>query len=112
VCANWTGAHLISRGCILYGTLTMEMAMRMPRGTQCACVREHARCSARCACVCAPCAQCVCARSADAACAAPAALWDIGTYVYGGKPDPSWHAFAVLLHPLDPSTPCISHFSL
>jgi len=29
----FAGAHLISRGCILYGTLTMEMAMRMPRGT-------------------------------------------------------------------------------
>jgi hypothetical protein len=33
-CANWTGAHLVSRGCILYGRLTVEMAMKMPRGTQ------------------------------------------------------------------------------
>ena len=33
-CSNWTGAHLVSRGCILYGKLTVEMAMKMPRGTQ------------------------------------------------------------------------------
>ena len=33
-CANWTGAHLVSRGCILYGTLTAEMAMLMPEGSR------------------------------------------------------------------------------
>lgn len=33
-CANWTGAHLVSRGCILYGTLTAEMAMLMPAGSR------------------------------------------------------------------------------
>lgn len=33
VCANWTGAHLVSRGCMLYGRLTIELAMKMPKGT-------------------------------------------------------------------------------
>lgn len=33
-CANWTGAHLVSRGCVLYGTLTAEMAMLMPEGSR------------------------------------------------------------------------------
>jgi hypothetical protein len=58
VCANWTGAHAISagasthccthtraalaprsrrtraKGCILYGTLTAEMGLKMPHGAQ------------------------------------------------------------------------------
>jgi len=51
LCANWTGAHLVSRGCILYGTLTAEMSMRMPRGST--------------------------------------PFWDVGSFVYGGVPDPT-----------------------
>ena len=53
ICANWTGAHLVSRGCILYGSLTAEMSIRMPRGSN--------------------------------------PFWDVGTYVYGGTPDPTWN---------------------
>jgi len=53
LCSNWTGAHLVSRGCILYGTLTAEMSIRMPRGSN--------------------------------------PFWDVGTYVYGGTPDPTWN---------------------
>ena len=30
VCANWAGAHLSSRGCILYGVLEAEAAFNMP----------------------------------------------------------------------------------
>jgi hypothetical protein len=33
LCANWTGAHLISRGCILYGSLTAELALHLPKGS-------------------------------------------------------------------------------
>ena len=53
ICSNWTGAHLVSRGCILYGSLTAEMSIRMPRGSN--------------------------------------PFWDVGTYVYGGTPDPTWN---------------------
>lgn len=34
MCANWTGAHLVSRGCVLYGTLEAEMALLMPGGSR------------------------------------------------------------------------------
>jgi hypothetical protein len=83
VCANWTGAHLISRGCILYGTITVEMAMRMPRGTLGALTKSAAH------------AQTLTAFAhahAPSACPATSAMWDAGTYIHGGKPDPTWHA--------------------
>jgi hypothetical protein len=32
-CANYSGAHLVSRGCILYGTLEAELSVHIPGGT-------------------------------------------------------------------------------
>ena len=32
-CANWTGAHLLSAGCVHYGTITAELAVSLPPGT-------------------------------------------------------------------------------
>jgi len=29
-CANYSGAHAVSRGCLLYGTLTAELAVHIP----------------------------------------------------------------------------------
>ena len=52
-CANWTGAHAISNGCILYGQLTAEMAVHIPDDNP--------------------------------------ALFDWGTFVNGGTPDPTWN---------------------
>ncbi len=49
-------------GCILYGTLTAEMGLKMPRGAQ--------------------------------------ALWDFGTYVNGGVPDPTWNEIDSTYRPL------------
>ena len=31
-CANYSGAHVVSRGCILYGTLEAELAVHIPGG--------------------------------------------------------------------------------
>ena len=58
-CANYSGAHVVSRGCILYGTLEAELAVHIPG-------------------------------------ALPnnpgnPAMFDWGTYVNGGKPDPTWN---------------------
>lgn len=52
-CANFSGAHLVSRGCLLYGSLTAELAVFIPERSP--------------------------------------AFWDVGTYVKGGLPDPSWN---------------------
>lgn len=52
-CANWTGAHASSNGCILYGTLEAEMAIHIPDDNP--------------------------------------ALFDWGTFVNGGSPDPTWN---------------------
>ena len=98
VCANWTGAHAISAGapllrqppcsasgadadvacyrragCILYGTLTAEMGMKMPRGAQGAWHRRTPVSQTR-----------------SRLTWLHAALWDFGTYVNGGVPDPTW----------------------
>jgi hypothetical protein len=70
LCSNWTGAHVVSRGCILYGTLEAEMSVRMPKGSNRAATTRHLRWLALTL--------------------APSAFWDVGTYVYGGKPDPTW----------------------
>jgi hypothetical protein len=32
-CANYSGAHVVSRGCVLYGTLEAELAVHIPGGT-------------------------------------------------------------------------------
>ena len=57
-CANYSGSHAVSRGCILYGTLEAELSVHVPG-------------------------------------ALPnnpgnPAMFDWGTYVNGGKPDPTW----------------------
>ena len=31
-CANYSGAHVVSRGCILYGTLEAELSVHIPGG--------------------------------------------------------------------------------
>ena len=31
-CANYSGSHVVSRGCILYGTLEAELAVHIPGG--------------------------------------------------------------------------------
>jgi hypothetical protein len=33
-CANYSGAHVVSRGCILYGTLEAELAVHIPGGAK------------------------------------------------------------------------------
>ena len=42
-CANYSGAHAVSRGCVLYGTLEAELAVHIPGGAASACVDTRGR---------------------------------------------------------------------
>jgi Glycosyl hydrolases family 16 len=58
-CANYSGAHLVSKFCILYGTLSATMSIKIP--------------------------------GANSMSPGSAAMFDVGTYVDGGIPDPAWN---------------------
>ena len=93
-CANYSGAHAVSRGCVLYGTLEAELAVHIPGGAEQALVSIHAGV----ACVlCGICAMCLLIRTRAALLNNPGnpAMFDWGTYVNGGRPDPSWRVAGV-----------------
>ena len=93
-CANYSGAHAVSRGCVLYGTLEAELAVHIPGGA------EQARLSMHAGVACVLCGRALMCFLNPTRAALPnnpgnPAMFDWGTYVNGGRPDPSWRVAGV-----------------